>query len=90
MTAKTERIEVRLSARERERIDWAATLEGKSLSSFVLMAAAERAEQVIAERTMTVVPSEYFDRLLKETDEVDHASRPAQAAARVRRRRHIW
>lgn len=89
MATKTERIEARLSPRERKRIDQAAALEGQSLSSFMVTAAAEKAEYVIASRTTTVVPTEYFERLLSAIDHPDRAPRLARAASRARRRQRI-
>lgn len=86
MAAKTERIEARLSRSERRRIDKAAALEGQSLSSFMVAAAAEKAEQVIAAQTTTVVPTEYFDRLVSAIDRADPAPRLARAAKRALRR----
>lgn len=89
MATKTERVEARLSPRQRERIDQAAAFEGQSLSSFIVAAAEEKAEQVIAARTATIVPSEYFDRLLAAIDDSDRAPRLERAAARARQRRRI-
>ncbi|MBI2324383.1 MAG: DUF1778 domain-containing protein [Chloroflexi bacterium] len=89
MATRTERIEARLSRRERERIDQAAALEGESVSSFMVAAATEKATQVITARTTTVLPSEYFDRLLSAIDDADRAPRLARAAKRAHRRRRI-
>ncbi len=89
MATKTDRVEARLSPRQRERIDKAAAFEGQSLSSFIVTAAAEKAEHVIAARTTTVVPSEYFDRLLSAIDQADRAPRLERAAKRARQRRRI-
>jgi len=89
MATKTERVEARLSPRQRERIDKAAAFEGQSLSSFIVTAAAEKAEQVIAARTTTVLPSEYFDRLLSAIDQADRAPRLERAARRALQRRRI-
>lgn len=89
MASKTERVEARLSPDERKEIEQAATLEGQSLSSFIVTAASEKAVQVIANRTTTVVPSEYFDRLLSAIDRADRVPRLAKAANRARRRPRI-
>lgn len=89
MATKTDRIEARLSPRQRDRIDKAAAFEGQSLSSFIVAAAEEKAEQVIAARTTTVVPSEYFDLLLSAIDEADRAPQLERAAKRARRSRRI-
>lgn len=89
MATRTERIEARLAPRERKRIDQAAALEGQSVSSFMVAAATEKAEQVITTRTTTFVPSEYFDRLASAIDRADRAPRLARAAKRARERRRI-
>jgi uncharacterized protein (DUF1778 family) len=47
---------------------YAAELEHQSVSAFVLDAASERAEQVIAPASATVVPSDFFDRLREALD----------------------
>ncbi|MFL5799138.1 MAG: DUF1778 domain-containing protein [Actinomycetota bacterium] len=89
MATKTERVEARLSPGQRARIDRAAALEGQSLSSFIVAAAEEKAEQVIAVRTTTIVPAEYFDRLLAAIDEADRAPGLERAVKRAQRRRRI-
>lgn len=89
MAARTQRIEARVAPRDRARIDKAAALEGQTVSAFMVRAAAERAEQVIAARTTTVLPAEYFDRLLAAIDAADRAPRLARAAKRARERRQI-
>ena len=88
-SVSTERVEARLSPRQRDRIDKAAAFEGQSVSSFIVAAAEEKAEQVIAVRTTTVVPSDYFDRLLSVIDEADRALQLERAAKRAHTRRRI-
>jgi uncharacterized protein (DUF1778 family) len=64
MTAtRTSRIELRADPAREQRIRYAAELEHQSVSAFVLDAASERAEQVIASASTTVVHSDFFDRL---------------------------
>ena len=63
MAAKTARIELRAAPERERRIRYAAELSRQSLSSFVLDAAADRAEEVIASSSATVVPSDFFDEL---------------------------
>lgn len=87
MGAKSERVEARLSPETRDRIARAARFEGRSLSAFMVDAAVERAEEVLAEQTVTVVPVEYFDRLVAALDEPDRAPRLARAAKQAARRR---
>lgn len=89
MPTRTARIEARLAPRDRARIDRAAALEGRSVSAFMVSAAAEKAEHVIAERTTTSVPADYFDRLLRAIDDADRAPRLERAARRSRELRRI-
>ncbi len=79
MVSKTARIELRAAPEREQRIRYAAKLSRQSLSSFVLDAAAERAEQVIASSSATVVPSDFFDDLW---DALDSAPRPNAALSR--------
>ena len=89
MATKSERVEARLSTEERARIERAARFEGRSLSSFIVDAAVDRADHVLAERTVTVVPGDYFDRLVAALDEPDVAPRLTKAATRARRRQRL-
>ncbi len=89
MATRTQRIEARVAPRDRARIDKAAALEGQSVSAFMVAAAAEKAEQVITARTTTVVPAEYFDRLLAAIDRADRAPRLARAAKLAREQPRI-
>ncbi|MGH3263166.1 MAG: DUF1778 domain-containing protein [Trebonia sp.] len=65
MASRTERIEARIDPSSAERIRFASALEHTSLSGFMVAAAAEKAERVIAQHAYTLVPSDYFDRLLE-------------------------
>jgi uncharacterized protein (DUF1778 family) len=89
MAVKTDRLEARLSPDERERIEQAASTAGLSVSAFVVEVAVERADQIIAASTTTVVPADYFDDLLAALDEAGEASRLAEAAKRSRRSHRI-
>jgi uncharacterized protein (DUF1778 family) len=86
---RTERVEARLAPRDRARIDKAAALEGQSVSTFIVTAAAEKADQVIAARTTTLVPAAYFDRLVAAIDRADRAPRLARAVKLARKDRRI-
>jgi uncharacterized protein (DUF1778 family) len=86
---KTDRLEARLTPEERRRIEQAAALAGEPLSAFVVLAALDRAETVVSERAATVVPADYFDRLLSSLDEPEHAPALARAAHAARRRKRI-
>jgi uncharacterized protein (DUF1778 family) len=87
MKTRADRIEARLLPERAKRIRLASRLLETSVSAFVVDAASEKAEQVIAAHTYTSVPSKYFDRLLEALDEPP-AELPAlaKAAARVRKR----
>ena len=80
MPTKTARIELRAAPARERRIRYAAELTRQSLSAFVLDAASERAEQVIASSSSTVVPSDFFDELW------DALASPPQPNAALRRR----
>ena len=55
---------------------------GHDVSAFVVDAAYERAERVIDEHRSTLVPSDYFDRLLAALDEAPHVIPELVAASR--------
>jgi uncharacterized protein (DUF1778 family) len=89
MAAKAERLEARLTSTQRKQIEQAAALAGESVSSFVVLAALDRADVLVRERASTVVPASYFDQLLRSLDDADEAPRLALAAARAKRRSRI-
>jgi uncharacterized protein (DUF1778 family) len=89
MAVKTERMEARLSPEEREQIERAASVAGLSVSAFMVGAAVDRADEIIAQSTATTVPADYFDTLLKELDSAAPAPRLAQAARDSARSRRI-
>ena len=89
MATKTDRIETRVSVDERTLIDRAAALEGRSVSSFVVAAAVDRADAVISAHNTTTVPASYFDRLLAALDTPDDAPTLRRAAQRSARRPRI-
>jgi uncharacterized protein (DUF1778 family) len=55
----------------------------------VVDAAVQRADEVIAAATSTVVSSDYFDELLAALDQPESATRLAAAAERARRSARI-
>ena len=61
--SRTARIELRAEPEREQRIRAAARLANQSISSFVLDAAAERADEVLRAAATTTVPADYFDRL---------------------------
>ncbi len=87
MSVKSDRVEARLSPEQRDRIGRAAAFTGESTSTFIVSAAVQRAEDIIAEHSSTVVPSDYFDELLAALDEAPEVSPRLAAAAKQARRR---
>jgi len=86
---KSNRLEARLTPTERKRIEQAAALAGEPVSSFVVLAALDRAETVVNEQASTVVPADYFDRLLATLDEHGRAPALERAARQAQQRRRI-
>jgi uncharacterized protein (DUF1778 family) len=84
--ARTARIELRAEPEREERIRYAATLAHQSVSSFVLDAAADRAEKLIAAASVTVVPDEFFDTLLDALEQPPAKNEALARRAEQRRR----
>ena len=84
--AATDRLEVRLQHDLKARIQRAADLLDVPLSDFVRSAAGSEADRVLLEHTTTVLPAEFFDRLMAALDEPQQPS-PAlmRAAGRLAR-----
>lgn len=89
MASKTDRLEARLTSTQRRQIEQAAELAGESVSSFMVLAALERAEVVVTELATTVLPAAYFDELVAALDEPDDATRLKRAARNADRRGRI-
>lgn len=89
MAVKTDRMETRVSPEERERIERAASVAGLSASAFIVSAAVERADEIIAAATTTSVPADYFDELLAALDTPAPAPRLVKAAKQARRRGRV-
>lgn len=82
--AATARLEVRLQADSRARLERAAALARVPVSDFVRSAAEERAEQVLHEHDgQTTVPAGFFDDLLAA---LDAPAQPNAALARAAQR----
>ncbi len=58
---KVDRLELRLERDKRELLDRAAEASGMSTSAFVLAHATEAASQLLADRTVFVLPMEHWD-----------------------------
>ncbi|MEV7218170.1 DUF1778 domain-containing protein [Kitasatospora cineracea] len=82
---RTARFEFRLQPDAKARIETAAALTDESASDFARTAAVERAEAVLRAHQTTVVPQDYFDRLLAALDEPGERNEAlAHAAKRAR------
>jgi uncharacterized protein (DUF1778 family) len=88
-TSTSKRFEFRLRPESKERIEHAASLVQESTSDFVRAAAERRADEVFLEHdVVTIVPAEFFDKLLSALDEEPQPS-PALARAGDRARRVV-
>jgi uncharacterized protein (DUF1778 family) len=68
-SAKTRRIEIRVTDEERDLEQAAAASQGQTLSEFVRQAARREAEQVLAERTSIALDPEEATRFLAALDD---------------------
>lgn len=73
MSIKEARLEVRLDQATKARVERAAELSKQSTSSFVVAAAADAADKVLARADVTIMPAEQFDDLLAALDTADEA-----------------
>ena len=89
MAVKSERVEARISPDERARLEAAASIAGVSVSAFLIAAAIERADELVAAQISTSVPADYFDRLIDALDEPDLAPNLVRAARRSQRKPRI-
>jgi uncharacterized protein (DUF1778 family) len=83
--AASERLEFRVRADVKERIEQAAELAQLSVGDFIRTAAQARAEEVIRTSLATVVPARFFDSLLAALDKAPRIE-PALARAADRAR----
>lgn len=83
--AKTARIELRAAPEQEQRIRSAAGLVNQSMTAFMLTAAVERADAVIATWSTTTVSPEFFDQLLQALDQSPTPNEPFAAAVRRRK-----
>ncbi len=82
MTTSPETINMRTDAARKRRLQIAADLSHQNLTTFILSAADERAEQVIADSHATTLPADFFDAFF---DALAPGPTPAlvQAASRL-------
>ena len=81
MATRTERIEARVEPDRAERIRFASSLMHTSVSGFMVEAASEKAEQVIAEASYSTIPADFFNNLLAALDEPAQPIQALQGAA---------
>jgi uncharacterized protein (DUF1778 family) len=89
VAVKSDRLEARITPEQRARLEWAAGLAGTSVSAFVIDAAVERAEELMAAQMSTSIPADYFDALIGALDEASRAPTLANAARRANRNQRI-
>lgn len=82
-TATAGRLNFRVPVELENRLRSAAETTSQTLTEFVLGAAQERADEVLANRT--TVPADYFDRLIMALDEPVTAMPTLRKAAKRRR-----
>ncbi|MFC6090559.1 DUF1778 domain-containing protein [Saccharothrix sp. BKS2] len=73
MSIKQARLDFRLDQAQKGRIERAAELSKKSTSSFVVEAAVDAADKVLARADVTIMPAEQFDALMSALDAADEA-----------------
>lgn len=78
----TARLEMRVPPEQAELIRQAAAARGESVTGFVLEAATKAAEEELAVARETLVPPEFFARLLAALDAPDESSPRLAALAR--------
>lgn len=71
-SAKTRRIEIRMTDEERDLEQAAASARGQTLSEFVRQAARREAEQVLVEQTSIVLNAEEASRFLDALERPPH------------------
>lgn len=82
---KTERIELRVSAEDKDAIAAAAAMERTTTTEFVRQAVLDRAQHVQARSDRTLMHAEQFDALVAALDLAEDAPSLAHAFARPRR-----
>jgi uncharacterized protein (DUF1778 family) len=81
-----ETINMRTDASRKQRLQAAADLSHESLTAFVLAAADERADRVMARQRTTELPGDFFDDFF---DSLAAEPTPTLRAAAARRRRTV-
>ncbi|GAA3841087.1 hypothetical protein GCM10022243_04330 [Saccharothrix violaceirubra] len=73
MSTKEARLDFRLDQDQKGRIERAAELSRKSTSAFVVDAAMDAADKVLARADVTIMSAEQFDSLMSALDVADEA-----------------
>jgi len=82
---KSQRIEARVTQSDAQVIARAATLLNESVSAFVVGAAVEKAETVVARADRTIMPAEQFDEMIAALDDPAPIPQIVALASRTRR-----
>lgn len=83
--SKTERIELRVSAEDKDAIAAVASMEHTTTTEFVRHAVLDRVQHVRARADRTLMPAEQFDALVAALDLPDDTQNLARAFAHTRR-----
>ena len=83
---KNDRLELRLEPGRRQLLDQAAEASGMSTSAFVLAHATEAASQVLADRTVFVLPPDRWDAFV---ELLDRPEQPVEGLAAFLARRSV-
>lgn len=85
MSSKEARLDFRIDADTKDRIERAAKLTRESTSGFVIHAAADRADNLLARADVTIMPAGQFDEILASLDVADETSALARLGQSERR-----
>ncbi len=89
MSAKTDRLEMRLTPQQRQLLERAAALSGQVLASFIRSELVERAQAIIDQHAQTELSARDFRRFLDILDRDDEPAPALKAAFRRHKaRRH--
>lgn len=86
MSQKNARLEVRVSAEQRQLLDEAAIVSGMTVSGFVMIHATDAARTVLADRTAFELPAERWNAFV---DLLDRDARPMTGLAAFIARRSV-
>lgn len=80
--SRTARFEFRVDPESKTEIERAAAASGESASDFARRAAVERAQAVLQQQRVTIVPTDFFDKLMDELDAPPVSNERTRAAVR--------